>query len=440
MTIKIRLLQEWQNGDKTWPEGQLLMVEEADAVQLVKDGICENYTPKATDVIVPADDAGGMTSENIKEIITEHLKEVNRHDVGEQLLNGDSFKTGGFQNMAEFAQHVFHAETRRNQSEQLKAWSAHCKASGMSEGVQADGGFLIPTEFRNDLLKDALGAAIIRPRATVIPMSSTTVKIPVVNESSRASSVYGGVIIYRPAEAAQKTASAPVLGQIQLTLHKLVGLCYVTDELLEDSPVSLQPLLTTMFSEAIAFQEDEDFINGTGANEALGILNAPCLVSQAKESGQTATTIVTENIVKMWSRLKPRSAGNAVWLANPDTFPSLATLKLDVGTGGSTVGLVQNIAGSAGTTLLGRPLILTEHCQTLGTEGDVLLCDWRQYLVGSKASGLQVASSIHLKFDYDETAFRFVMRYDGQPWEISARTPKHGSNTLSSFVSLAVRS
>ena len=80
-----------------------------------------------------------------------------------------------------------------------------------------------------------------------------------------------------------------------------------TDELLEDSPISLQPLLTTMFSEAIAFQKDDDFINGTGAGMALGVLNAPGTISQAKETGQAADSIVTENIVKMWSRLKSRS-------------------------------------------------------------------------------------------------------------------------------------
>ena len=50
--------------------------------------------------------------------------------------------------------------------------------------------------------------------------------------------------------------------------------------------------------------------------------------------------------------------------------------------------------------------------------------------------GLKVDSSMHIRFDYDETAFRFVMRYDGQPSWKSALTPKRGSNTLSPFVVL----
>ena len=176
----------------------------------------------------------------------------------------------------------------------------------------------------------------------------------------------------------------------------------------------------------------------------MGVLNAPCLVSQTKESGQAAKTIVTENIVNMWSRLMSRSQMNAIWLANMDTFPMLATLTLNVGTGGTSVGLLQastgGVTGAPLQTLLGRPLALTEHCQTLGTKGDLILADFGQYLVGQKAGGgVSTASSIHLKFLEDEIAFRFTLRVDGQPWLKSALTPKHSSKTLSPFVALNTR-
>jgi HK97 family phage major capsid protein len=447
LKIRITKADGWVNGETTWPLGQLLNCEEKDAHQLVKDGVAEIYEAKAGDVLAVSPDGGNMTKEEIQGIIAEVLKENTAANKTDKVFNEDGFaKQGNFQCFAEFAHDIYKSQTGRNVTEKLAKWNKYVSQveskapTGASEGISADGGFLVPTEFRNQLLKDSLDAAIIRPRATVIPMATNSVKIPFVNESSRASSVYGGVVIYRPAEGGTKTASKPVFGNIQLTLHKLVGLVYVTDELLEDSPISMQPLLTTMFSEAIASQEDYDFVNGTGANQALGVLNAPCLVSQAKESGQAATSIVTENIVKMWSRLKPRSLRNAIWLAAPDAFPQLATLTLNVGTGGSSVGLLQNVAGSPQMTLLGRPLILTDICQTVGSVGDIILGDWSKYLIGSKASGLQVASSIHVNFTTDETAFRFVLRYDGQPWEATALTQRNSSaNTLSSFVALAVR-
>jgi hypothetical protein len=53
---------------------------------------------------------------------------------------------------------------------------------------------------------------------------------------------------------------------------------------------------------------------------------------------------------------------------------------------------------------------------------------------------MQFASSIHLRFDYDQTAFRFVFRIDGQPWWPTAATPLYAtSDTLSPFVTLAER-
>ena len=443
--MKIRLLKEWKNGDTVWPLGQLLQLEEKDATALIESGIAEEYGVKANDVIVasPVQADAGMTEDAIKELVqaqfTANAKEDENNRKPVPNADAEYEKAAGFTNIADFAQTIFKSGADpRNMDERLKKWGDHAKASGLSEGVSSDGGFLVPTEFRNTLMKLSLEASIIEGMTTNIPLAVNSVKIPVVTESTRASSIYGGIIVYRPAEAGVKTASKPQFGQVELNLHKLIGLCYVTDELLEDSPISMAPLLTTMFSEAIAFQKDDDYINGTGANQALGILNAPCLVTQAKISGQAATTISSENIFDMKSRLHPRSWGRAVWLANVDTYKSLRTLSLEIGTGGSVMPIFTTDGGV--NRLDGMPITFTEHCQTLGTEGDLVLGDWSQYLTASKAGGgLQVATSIHLKFDYDETAFRFVVRYDGQPWSVAPLTPKNGDNTLSHFVSLAVR-
>ena len=435
-----RMLKEFKNGETTWEKGLLVEISEEQGMKLVEKGTVEVYVPEKDDVIqISPHNNGGMTKEDIKETIGKVLAETNKADKDNRLEQDEFAKTGGFMNFADFCNSVYKAQVD-GYTEKMTGWVGYAKAAtGMGEIVGSDGGFLVPTEFRNTLLRDSLEASIVRPRATILPMQTNAIKIPVIQETTRQGSVYGGIIIYRPGEGSSKTASKPKLGQIELNLHKLVGLCYVTDELLEDSPITLAPLLTTLFSEAIAFQEDDDFINGTGAGMSLGILNSPALVTQTAQGGQAANTIVSENIVKMWSRMKPRSHANSVWMANSDTFPQLALMTIDVGTGGSNVGLVQRLPGSPDVTLMGRPLILTEHAQTLGDKGDIILGDWRQYLIGNKANGLQGASSIHLKFDQDETAFRFVKRVDGQPWELSARTPRNSDVTLGSFIVMAAR-
>lgn len=445
--MKIKLLTEWLNGDDLYKPSEYQILEVPDEVgeKLIEDGIAEKHNPKVDNVVVVRDIDEAEKEKKLQEMIDAKLaaaggqkKKPPFGEIEEKLE-----KTGGYDEFWQFATDVYKAGPGgRTISNKLASWDKSVKTAGhMAEGDQVQGGYLVPTEFRATLMENLIEASIIRSKALTIPMQSNSIKIPTVEDWSHASSTHGGIALVRPGEAGQKDPTKPTFGQVELTLHKLVGIVFVSDELLEDSPISIAPLMNRMFSEAFAWQEDEDFIWGTGAGMPQGIMNANCLISQTKETDQVADTIVTDNILKMWSRMRPRGMGSAVWLAMNDCFPQLAKLEMAVGTGGSTVGLVQSVPGVPYSTILGRPLILTEHCDTVGDAGDILLCDWRQYLVGQKAgaSAIATASSIHLKFDYDEVAYRFVMRYDGQPWESSTFTPKRSTITQSSFISLAAR-
>jgi HK97 family phage major capsid protein len=74
----------------------------------------------------------------------------------------------------------------------------------------------------------------------------------------------------------------------------------------------------------------------------------------------------------------------------------------------------------------------------LGTVGDIILVDLSQYLLIDKG-GIQTAASIHVRFVFDESCLRVILRVDGQPIWNSALTPYKGSNTLSPYVALATR-
>jgi HK97 family phage major capsid protein len=161
-------------------------------------------------------------------------------------------------------------------------------------------------------------------------------------------------------------------------------------------------------------------------------------VSVAKETGQTAATVVWQNIVKMYSRMLPQSLNNAVWIVAPDVLPELFTMALQVGVAGSAI-YIQNGAVGAPMTLLGRPVIVSEKASKVGTAGDISFVDLSYYLVGDRQA-LEVAQSEHVNFATDKTAIRFIQRVDGKPWILSAITPANGStNTLSPFVNLATR-
>jgi len=212
---------------------------------------------------------------------------------GEERIASDP--KGGFRSFSEFAQMVYLVGPNgKNTPEPLLRWDNALKvvtktAGHMAEGDMSQGGYLVPIEFSNQLLMESLEASIVRPRATVIPMGSNSIQIPVVNDASHATSTFGGVIIYRPAEGGQKTASKPTFGRLTLTLHELAGLVYVSNSLLEDSAISLGPLLNQMFGESIAFVEDDDFLTGNGVNRALGAFNA-----YHQHVGQTSRTVPTQ--------------------------------------------------------------------------------------------------------------------------------------------------
>ena len=101
-------------------------------------------------------------------------------------------------------------------------------ATGLGETISSDGGFLVQTDFSNELLQEVFATGILAPRCRRIQISgnANSIKINGVDETSRASTRSGGIVGYWKDEAASKTASKPKFRQIELSLKKLIGLCY----------------------------------------------------------------------------------------------------------------------------------------------------------------------------------------------------------------------
>jgi len=314
-------------------------------------------------------------------------------------------------------------------------------ASGASEKVGADGGFLVQQDFNTSLLAKAQEQAVIAPKCTSIPLTSNSnsIKLPFVKETSRATgSRWGGVRVYRRDEAATVTAAKPTFDYLELKAEPLMGLAYVTDELMDDAP-AVETVLGNAFASEFAFVIDDEILNGTGAGQCLGVLNAACLVSQAKETGQAAATVVAENISKMWARIPPRSKPRGSWFINSEITPQLDQLNFSVGTAGQLVYMPPNgLAGAPLGTLKGRPIVEIEQAAALGTVGDIIFADFSEYLLVTKG-GLTGSSSIHVRFLYNEMTFRWNLRIIGQPTWTSAITQYKGSATQSPFVALATR-
>lgn len=313
--------------------------------------------------------------------------------------------------------------------------------TGASVGTAADGGVLVRNEWSTALLEKAAEASQLLSKCDQLPIGDGNdgIEAPYVNETNRATgSRWGGVQVYRRAEADTVTASKPTLALFELRLEDLMGIFYATERLLRDASL-LQAIAERAFASEFAFRFDDETIRGTGAGQNLGILNAGCLVTQNKETAQTNDTIKAENVIRMHSRMRPRNMGKAEWYVNQECLPQLQTMSVAVGTAGGQLvymppgGLTQAPYG----TLLGRPVNVLEQCSALGDLGDIIFADFSEYAVISKA--MAAAESMHVRFLYNERTFRWVYPIIGKPKMASPITPYKGSNTIGPFVTLQAR-
>jgi len=312
--------------------------------------------------------------------------------------------------------------------------------TGLSEAVPADGGFLVGVDRNTSIMSRVynVGDLLWRVDMVGIGAGSNGMTFNAEAETSRADgSRRGGILAYWACEAANKTPTHPTFRQNELSLNKVIGLVYATDELLQDA-TALESWIMGNLPEELRFVVEDAIVNGPGGGMPMGIMASPCLITQAIEVGQANTTIVSENIINMWSR---RWAGGRdyVWLIHQDCTPQLHQMNLGVGAGGALTYMPPGgLSGLPYGTLYGRPVLETEYAQTLGTTGDIILASLREYQMIDKG-GMQSASSIHVRFTNDETVFRFVYRCDGQPkWNLPL-TPHHGNTTVSPFVCLGGR-
>jgi HK97 family phage major capsid protein len=233
-----------------------------------------------------------------------------------------------------------------------------------------------------------------------------------------------------------KAAITPTLMQ----LHELYAFVLAGNEVLEDAP-RLQNRITVQAARAIRWKAFEAVVWGDGNGKPLGFMNSPALITVTKEGGQAAGTILTANILKMASRLFEMPGGNPMWLANRDTLPQLGVLT--IGNQPAWLPYNQALSGGAirkGGVLLGEQLSWNEHMQTLSTKGDIVLADLSGYALSTKSGGgIDFAASIHLFFDQNLTAFRWIFRIGGQPYLSAPVAAAKGANSKSHFICLENR-
>ena len=310
----------------------------------------------------------------------------------------------------------------------------------MTEGTDSAGGFLVFEQFRNDVQEIALEKALVRNNGPMIlPMATDTLNIPRIEDTSHASSVFGGMVGYWTEEAGSKEEVQPSWGNCKLTAHELAGYTRASNALLADSAIALEAFLKRAIGETSVYYEDDSYINGNGVGQPLGILNSGALISVTRQANNVVRWV---DLINLWSRLLPTSRDRAVWFFNHEVLPQVLQVVSENAAVAATAGSVifvskeQGAVKSPPKTIFGRPYFVTEKMAALGSAGDIGVFDLSYYLIGDR-SKLAIDSSSHVGFTSNTTYWRFTLRVDGQPWPKSPLTPKNGTNTIGLFVALS---
>jgi HK97 family phage major capsid protein len=337
----------------------------------------------------------------------------------------------GFSSAAEFGRIVQAATMPGGEVDQrLQIMGA---ATNFHRETNSNDGYMVPPAMRDEIWTLVYEAENILSSVNPEPTESNSVQM-----SADESTPWGstGIQAFWGSEGGQLQKSRLETDGRTVQLNKLHAYVLATDELISDAP-RLANRLTVGAANAISFKADQAIIEGDGKGKPLGWMKSGALVVVAKEAGQTATTIVTENVLKMFSRLIMSGASGAYWLINSSTIPQLATMV--IGTTPIWTPPSSGLTNAPGGTLLGLPIRFSEHCETVGSQGDIQLVAPNGYYAVNKAGGVDFKSSMHLYFDHDIEAFKWTFRIGGQPFMRAPQTPAKGSDTKSHFITLAER-
>lgn len=240
----------------------------------------------------------------------------------------------------------------------------------LSEGVDADGGYLVPEDFERDIVTALEEENVIRSLAKVITTQHER-KIPVATGHSTAQWT---------AENAAYTESNPTFGQKQIDAFKLTDLARVSVELLQDSAFDIEDYLMKEFARAFGIAEEEAFCVGTGTNQPTGIFTA-----NGGTVGVTAAAnnaITADELISLVYALKSPYRRNAKFLMNDATISAIRKLKDQ---NGAYLWQPSLQAGQP-DRLLGYDLYTSPYVPTMAAGAlTVAFGDFKNYWIGDRA-------------------------------------------------------
>ena len=271
--------------------------------------------------------------------------------------------------------------------------SDHAVMKALSEGVNADGGYLFPDEFRSEIIRDIADQPRMRNEVTIIPMRRDVMNIPTL--ASRPQVTWTD-------ENATKSTTTAHFGQVTLTVKKMAAILYASDELIDDSTeIDIVNFIIGLFSEAIGEEEDRVIWRGNGTTEPTGIV------------GNIGTTLTSDGnmdvdeFLNLLYELPQRYQANAKWYAHRQLIRDMRKLK----DSNNRYYWAEPVAAGLPPTFYGYPVIEVNVIPVSELYFGELK---RAYWLGDRQQmTVKVSQDTETAFTKDQTAIRVVSRIAG---------------------------
>jgi len=283
----------------------------------------------------------------------------------------------------------------------------------LTEGTDSEGGYLVPQEWKAQLIQMLETYGVARQQCTIIPMSREELVMPKLTQ---------GVQTYWIGEGKTISETQPAFGEFKMVAKKMAALVPMTSELLADTAIQIANLLMTLFAQAIAKEEDRVAFTGNVAGDSdpfNGIMYDPDVTSMALASGSTGfTDLDADFMADVVASVTPTVGSGARWYMHRTVFNVIR--KMQGLTFDGTSAMVANnqyvFSPPQGTdpgTIWGYPYTVVEAMPGIAASGAdtpfMVFGNMQHYYIADRQQ-MSIARSEHVGFAQDKIYLRVLQR------------------------------
>lgn len=293
-------------------------------------------------------------------------------------------------------ENVYESEEYRSSVDKYLRSGDPAEIRAMSIGTDANGGYLVPTDLDNAIIRALPDVAVVMKYAKTLKLMHDR-DIPVTNSKG---------VVYWKDEAAEFAEATPTHDKKTLGAYKLTYLVKLSEELVADAGYDLFGELAKNYADLAGVAMDTKFCQGTGSSQIQGLITG----GSAGKTAAAATAFTADEIIDLYYSLAKQYRNKAVWLGNSATAKAMRKLK-----NATTGEYLWQPALAAGQpdTLIGSPYEETVGMPDIAASASPLIIgDLSYYLIAQRGTR-SVQRLNELYAANGQVGFRVFERLDG---------------------------